>query len=238
MKETKTSKEDDKKGARLPHNSIGSMSCWLSSCLKMISPQETRIACLTLIRTLSTCKSFQDALNDYSVLSEVVSVLRHEVPSSSINAMEIAATPHENSTYLGYMFSHSRELVDLSLRVLAAFAHFDWKGWLRTVRKENLLGVAADTALWEMAIQKAVKKTKDSSSSSNIDARILRYALIMIAHILSVSETQESAMRMIAEDANLGRKMARCARGASELRASELKKIGFFVMKCVERVSR
>ena len=156
--------------------------------------------------------------------------------------MDIATTQDQNATYINYTCSRSRELVDLSLRVLAAFAHLDWKGWPRVVRKENVLAAAANTALWEMAVQKAKIKTRKTPSSkvapvSGIKARVLRYALIMIAHILSITETQESAMRMLAENANLSRMMARCARGASELGPTEVK-IGAFVMKCVEKAAR
>ena len=225
-----------------PKQSQITTSCWLNYCLKASSPQDTRMACLSLIRTLSTCKSFQDALNEYAVLSDVVSVLRNEIPSTSTNIMDIATTQDQNATYINYTCSRSRELVDLSLRVLAAFAHLDWKGWPRVVRKENVLAAAANTALWEMAVQKAKIKTRKTPSSkvapvSGINARVLRYALIMIAHILSITETQESAMRMLAENANLSRMMARCARGASELGPTEVK-IGAFVMKCVEKAAR
>ena len=220
----------------------GMALCWMNSCLKANSPQDTRMACLSLIRTLSTCKSFQDALNEYAVLSDVVSVLRNEIPSTSTNIMDIAMTQDQNVSYMNYTCSRSRELVDLSLRVLAAFAHLDWKGWPRVVRKENVLAAAANTALWEMAIQKTKTKTRKTSTYkaapvSGISARVLRYALIMIAHILSVTETQESAMRMLAENANLSRMMARCARGAGELGPTEVK-IGAFVMKCVEKAAR
>ena len=220
----------------------GMALCWMNSCLKANSPQDTRMACLSLIRTLSTCKSFQDALNEYAVLSDVVSVLRNEIPSTSTNIMDIAMTQDQNVSYMNYTCSRSRELVDLSLRVLAAFAHLDWKGWPRVVRKENVLAAAANTALWEMAIQKTKTKTRKTSTykaapASGISARVLRYALIMIAHILSVTETQESAMRMLAENANLSRMMARCARGAGELGPTEVK-IGAFVMKCVEKAAR
>jgi len=225
-----------------PKQSQITTSCWLNYCLKASSPQDTRMACLSLIRTLSTCKSFQDALNEYAVLSDVVSVLRNEIPSTSTNIIDIATTQDQNATYINYTCSRSRELVDLSLRVLAAFAHLDWKGWPRVVRKENVLAAAANTALWEMAVQKAKIKTRKTPSSkvapvSGINARVLRYALIMIAHILSITETQESAMRMLAENANLSRMMARCARGASELGPTEVK-IGAFVMKCVEKAAR
>ena len=220
----------------------GMALCWMNSCLKANSPQDTRMACLSLIRTLSTCKSFQDALNEYAVLSDVVSVLRNEIPSTSTNIMDIAMTQDQNVSYMNYTCSRSRELVDLSLRVLAAFAHLDWKGWPRVVRKENVLAAAANTALWEMAIQKTKTKTRKTSTYkaapvSGISARVLRYALIMIAHILSVTETQESAMRMLAENPNLSRMMARCARGAGELGPTEVK-IGAFVMKCVEKAAR
>jgi len=220
----------------------GMALCWMNSCLKANSPQDTRMACLSLIRTLSTCKSFQDALNEYAVLSDVVSVLRNEIPSTSTNIMDIAMTQDQNVSYMNYTCSRSRELVDMSLRVLAAFAHLDWKGWPRVVRKENVLAAAANTALWEMAIQKTKTKTRKTSTykaapASGISARVLRYALIMIAHILSVTETQESAMRMLAENPNLSRMMARCARGAGELGPTEVK-IGAFVMKCVEKAAR
>jgi hypothetical protein len=216
------------------------ITCWLNYCLKPIAPQETRTACLSLIMTLSTCKSFQDALNEYAVLSDVVSVLRNEIPSASTNIMEIATKQDQNAAYMNYTCSRSRELVDLSLRVLAAFAHLDWKGWPRVVRKENVLAAAANTALWEMTIQKTNLKISKSSKGapvSGISARILRYALIMIAHILSVTETQELAMRMLVENANLNRMMARCARGAIEHGPAQVR-IGAFVMKCVEKAAR
>ena len=136
---------------------------------------------------------------------------------------------------MNYTCSRSRELVDLSLRVLAAFAHLDWKGWPRVVRKENVLAAAANTALWEMTIQKTKIKIRKTPSSkvapvSGISARILRYALIMIAHILSMTETQELAMRMLAENANLNRMMARCARAAVEHGPAQVG-IGAFVMR-------
>ena len=216
------------------------ITCWLNYCLKPIAPQETRTACLSLIMTLSTCKSFQDALNEYAVLSDVVSVLRNEIPSASTNIMEIATKQDQNAAYMNYTCSRSRELVDLSLRVLAAFAHLDWKGWPRVVRKENVLAAAANTALWEMTIQKTNLKISKSSKGapvSGISARILRYALIMIAHILSMTETQELAMRMLAENANLNRMMARCARAAVEHGPAQVR-IGAFVMKCVEKAAR
>ena len=54
----------------------------------------------------------------------------------------------------------------------------------------------------------------------------------MIAHILSIEAWE--CDRMLAENANLSRMMARCARGASELGPTEVK-IGAFVMKCVEK---
>ncbi len=83
---------------------------------------------------------------------------------------------------------------------------------------------------------KLIKSSK-GAPVSGISARILRYALIMIAHILSVTETQELAMRMLAENANLNRMMARCARAAFEHGPAQVR-IGAFVMKCVEKAAR
>jgi hypothetical protein len=252
--------EDIAKTTTATNVSQTTSTCWFNLCLKPIAPQETRMACLTLIRTLSTSKSFQDALNDYLVLNDVVSVLKNEIPSASTNALDVASTFEENAQYAYYMLSHSRELVDLALRVLAAFANLDWKGWPRVVRKENILAAAANTAIWEMAIHKIAKKKKKKKSISsysssytsyysqkeNLTEKRIKYSLIMIAHILSSNETQESAMRMLAENANLSRVIYRSAREAVELsneQASEqntqtLNKIGVFVSKCVQKVAR